>query len=49
MHWVAYIVIFLMGGVAAIIIMRLLFHIFGQPSHKTVDEQYLERIANTLR
>jgi hypothetical protein len=49
MHWVAYAVMFLMGGVATIIIMRLLFHFFGPSAHRTVDEQYLKRIAKTLR
>jgi hypothetical protein len=49
MHLLGYSVIFLMGGVAAIIIMRLLFIFWGRSSSKPVDEQYLKRIANTLR
>jgi hypothetical protein len=48
MHLVAYVFIFLMGGVAAIIIMRLMFHFWGQSFKKTEDDQYLKRIANIL-
>jgi len=48
MQVVAYVFIFLTGGVAAIIIMRLLFHFWGRSYKKTQDDQYLKRIADIL-
>jgi hypothetical protein len=48
MQTVIYFVIFFMGGVAAIIIMRLLFHFWGQSFRKTQDDQILKRIADVL-
>jgi hypothetical protein len=41
-------VILLLGGVAAIIIMRLLFHFWGQSFRKTKDDQILKRIGEVL-
>lgn len=49
MNMVVYGVIFLMGGVAAIIIMRLLFRFWGHSFKKTEDDQYLKRIADILQ
>jgi hypothetical protein len=50
MQMVANVVIFFMGGVAAIIILRLLlFHFWGKPFRKTEDDQYLKRIADVLQ
>ena len=41
-------VIFLLGGVATIIVMRLLFLFLNRPL-KNQDDQYLEQIANALQ
>ena len=50
MHMIAYCGIFLLGGVAALIIMRLmLFHFWGPSNRRTRDDQYLKRIADTLQ
>ena len=50
MQLVADIAIFLIGGVAAIIVIRLLlFHFWGQSHKRTGDEQYLKRIADSLQ
>jgi hypothetical protein len=49
MHMVANVVIFLMGGMAAIIILRLLlFQFWSRPFRKNEDDQYLKRIADVL-
>ena len=42
-------VIFLLGGVAALIVMRLLFLFWNRPFIKYRDDQYLEQIANALQ
>jgi hypothetical protein len=42
-------VIFLLGAVAAVIIIRGLFLISNRSSTKNLDDQYLKRIANALR
>jgi hypothetical protein len=42
-------VIFLLGGVATLIVMRLLFLFWNRPFKKNRDDQYLERIANALQ
>lgn len=50
MHIIAYFGIFLLGGVAALIIMRLLLFHFWDHSHKRAgDDQYLKRIADSLQ
>jgi len=41
-------VIFLLGGVATVIVMRLLFLFLNRPL-KNQDDQYLEQIANALQ
>jgi len=41
-------VIFLLGGVATVIVMRLLFLLLNRPL-KNQDDQYLEQIANALQ
>jgi len=48
MHMVTYAVIFLLGGDAAVIIMRLLFVFLNRPQKKNQDDQYLKRIASAL-
>jgi hypothetical protein len=48
MQIITYFVIFFLGGVAAIIIMRLLYHFWGQSCRRTQDDQYLKRIADVL-
>jgi hypothetical protein len=42
-------VIFLLGGVATVIVMRLLFLFWNRPFKKIRDDQYLEQIANALQ
>jgi hypothetical protein len=42
-------VIFLLGGVATVIVMRLLFLFWNRPFKKSQDDQYLEQIANALQ
>jgi hypothetical protein len=42
-------IIFLLGGVAALIVMRLLFLFWNRPLIKYRDDQYLEQIANALQ
>jgi hypothetical protein len=42
-------VIFLLGGVATVIVMRLLFLFWNRPLMKNQDDQYLEQIANALQ
>ena len=42
-------VIFLLGTVATLIVMRLLFLFLNRPFKKNQDDQYLEQIANALR
>jgi hypothetical protein len=49
MHVVANVAIFLLGGMAIIIIMRLLlFHFWSRSNKRTMDDQYLKRIADSL-
>jgi len=42
-------VIFLLGAVATVIIIRGLFLFSNRSSTKNLDDQYLQRIANALR
>jgi hypothetical protein len=42
-------VIFLLGGVATVIVMRLLYLFLNQPLRKNQDDKYLEQIANALQ
>ena len=50
MHTIAYCGIFLLGGVAALIFMRLMLFYFWAPDYKrTGDDQYLKRIADSLQ
>ncbi len=50
MHTVAAVTILFLGGVAAIIIIRLmLFHFWGSFSKKNIDDQYLKRISDILQ
>ena len=42
-------VIFLLGTVATVIVMRLLFLFLNRPFKKNQDDQYLEQIANALQ
>ena len=42
-------VIFLLGAVATIIVMRLLFLFWDRPFKRSRDDQYLEQIANALQ
>jgi hypothetical protein len=42
-------VIFLLGTVATVIVMRLLFLFWNRPFNKNRDDLYLEQIANALR
>lgn len=49
MNLVAYAFIFLVGGIAAIIIMRSLFYFWGRSFRKNQDDQYLKRIADILQ
>jgi len=42
-------VIFFLGAVAAVIIVRVLFLVAIRPSPKNLDDQYLQRIANALQ
>ena len=42
-------VIFLLGGVATVIVMRLLFLFLTRPFKRNRDDQYLEQIANALQ
>ena len=42
-------VIFLLGTVATVIVMRLLFLFLNRPFKKNRDDQYLEQIANALQ
>jgi hypothetical protein len=42
-------VIFLLGTVAAIIVMRLLFLFWNRSFQRSRDDRYLERIAHALR
>ena len=41
-------VILLLGGVATVIVMRLLFLFWDRPFKKNQDDRYLEQIANAL-
>jgi hypothetical protein len=41
--------IFLLGVVATVIVMRVLFLFWNRPFTKIRDEQYLEQIANALQ
>ena len=49
MNTVSYAVIFLLGGVATVIVMRLLFLFLNRSFKNSQDDQYLEQIANALR
>jgi hypothetical protein len=50
MDLVADVGIFLIGGMAAIVILRLLLFHFWERSHKKIaDDQYLKRIAEMLQ
>ena len=49
MNTVSYAVIFLLGGVATLIVMRLLFLFLNRPFKKNRDDQYLKQIANALQ
>jgi hypothetical protein len=50
MHTIVYCGIFLLGGVALLIIMRLmLFHFWGPSYKRTGDDQLLKRIADSLQ
>jgi hypothetical protein len=49
MNTVTCAVIFLLGGVAAFIVMHLLFLFLNRPFKKRRDDQYLEQIANALQ
>jgi hypothetical protein len=42
-------VIFLLGGVAAVIVMRLLFLFLNGPFRTNQDDQYLAQIATALQ
>jgi hypothetical protein len=42
-------VIFLLGGVATLIVLRLLFLFWNRPFKKYRDDQYLEQIAIALQ
>ena len=42
-------VIFFLGAVATVIIVRVLFLVAMRPSPKNLDDQYLQRIANALQ
>ena len=42
-------VIFLLGTVATVIVMRLLFLFLNRPFKKNRDDQYLEQIATALQ
>jgi hypothetical protein len=42
-------VIFLLGTVATVIVMRLLFLFWNRSFKKNQDDQYLEQIANALQ
>ncbi len=42
-------VIFLLGAVATVIVMRLLFLFWNRPFTRSQDDQYLEQIANALQ
>ena len=42
-------VIFLLGTVATVIVMRLLFLFLNRSFKKNQDDQYLEQIANALQ
>jgi len=44
-----YAVIFLLGGVGTVIVMRLLFLFWNQPFKRSQDDRYLEQIANALQ
>jgi hypothetical protein len=48
MYEVACAVSFLLGGVAAVIIMGLLLLFIDKPLMKTKNNQYLKQIANSL-
>ena len=49
MNTVTCAVIFLLGTVATLIVMRLLFLFLNRPFRNNQDDQYLEQIANALR
>ena len=50
MNLVAEIALFCMGGMATVIIIRLmLFHFWDRSYKRTGDDQYLKRIAESLQ
>jgi hypothetical protein len=50
MNLIAEIALCFMGGVAALIVLRLvMFHFWGRSHKKGGDEQYLKRIADSLQ
>ena len=49
MNTVSCAVIFLLGTVATVIVMRLLFLFLNRSFKKNQDDQYLEQIANALQ
>jgi hypothetical protein len=42
-------VIFLLGAIATIIVMHVLFRCLNRPLKRNQDDQYLEQIANALQ
>jgi hypothetical protein len=44
-----YAVIFLLGGVGTVIVMRLLFLFLNRAFKRNQDDRYLEQIANALQ
>lgn len=44
-----YAVIFLLGGMGTVIVMRLLFLFLNRSFRKNQDDKYLEQIANALQ
>ena len=49
MDMAIYAVIFLLGGVGTVIVMRLLFLFWNRPFRQSQDDRYLEQIANALQ
>ena len=49
MNTIICVVIFLLGGVATLIVMRLLLLFWNRPFKKNRDDQYLEQIAIALQ
>jgi hypothetical protein len=49
MNTVSCVVIFLLGAVATVIVMRLLFLFLNRAFKRNQDDRYLEQIANALQ